>query len=134
MYGIALSEKCCTADPRQVTQRLVSAELRSKLRGQDLNLRPRGYEPRELPGCSTPRHETLENSSPSDDWILANLVVWSRGLPQKLPQRIRPAKPLNYGFMRSVETKNPSTSAAASINFVVGVPAPCPARVSMRIR
>ena len=26
-----------------------------KWRGQDLNLRPRGYEPRELPGCSTPR-------------------------------------------------------------------------------
>ena len=25
-------------------------------RGQDSNLRPRGYEPRELPGCSTPRH------------------------------------------------------------------------------
>ena len=27
-----------------------------KLRGQDLNLRPRGYEPRELPDCSTPRY------------------------------------------------------------------------------
>ena len=27
-----------------------------KLRGPDLNRRPRGYEPRELPGCSTPRH------------------------------------------------------------------------------
>ena len=27
----------------------------SPLRGQDLNLRPRGYEPRELPDCSTPR-------------------------------------------------------------------------------
>ena len=26
----------------------------SILRGEDLNLRPRGYEPRELPGCSTP--------------------------------------------------------------------------------
>jgi hypothetical protein len=26
-----------------------------ELRGQDSNLRPRGYEPRELPGCSTPR-------------------------------------------------------------------------------
>ena len=26
-----------------------------ELRGQDLNLRPSGYEPDELPGCSTPR-------------------------------------------------------------------------------
>ena len=25
------------------------------LRGQDLNLRPSGYEPDELPSCSTPR-------------------------------------------------------------------------------
>ena len=27
------------------------------LRGQDLNLRPSGYEPDELPDCSTPRLE-----------------------------------------------------------------------------
>ena len=26
------------------------------LRGQDSNLRPSGYEPDELPNCSTPRH------------------------------------------------------------------------------
>ena len=26
------------------------------LRGEDLNLRPLGYEPNELPDCSTPRH------------------------------------------------------------------------------
>ena len=32
---------------------LDSAFLR--LRGEDLNLRPSGYEPDELPGCSTPR-------------------------------------------------------------------------------
>ena len=29
---------------------------KSKLRGQDLNLRPSGYEPDELPDCSTPRY------------------------------------------------------------------------------
>jgi hypothetical protein len=29
------------------------------LRGQDLNLRPSGYEPDELPGCSTPRYQVF---------------------------------------------------------------------------
>ena len=29
---------------------------KNKWRGPDLNRRPRGYEPRELPGCSTPRY------------------------------------------------------------------------------
>ena len=32
------------------------------LRGQDLNLRPSGYEPDELPGCSTPRRYVCETS------------------------------------------------------------------------
>ncbi len=30
-----------------------------QLRGQDLNLRPSGYEPDELPSCSTPRQSVL---------------------------------------------------------------------------
>src|SRR4051794_25142107 len=33
------------------------------LRGQDLNLRPSGYEPDELPGCSTPRQVERESTS-----------------------------------------------------------------------
>ncbi len=32
--------------------------LMEELRGKDLNLRPLGYEPNELPGCSTPRADT----------------------------------------------------------------------------
>ena len=32
---------------------------RSWLRGRDLNPRPLGYEPNELPDCSTPRHFRL---------------------------------------------------------------------------
>ena len=38
-------------------------------RGQDLNLRPRGYEPRELPDCSTPRHGGLSEGVRSADFV-----------------------------------------------------------------
>ncbi len=37
------------------------------MRGQDLNLRPSGYEPDELPDCSTPRH--YESSLNEDDMV-----------------------------------------------------------------
>ena len=41
------------------------------LRGQDLNLRPSGYEPDELPGCSTPRHPVFA--------VRQNTVVFAFG-------------------------------------------------------
>ena len=34
------------------------------LRGQDLNLRPLGYEPNELPDCSTPRQKAGDYHPP----------------------------------------------------------------------
>ena len=53
-----------TPDLRNANPALCQTELRppiadNKLRGQDLNLRPLGYEPNELPGCSTPRQNLL---------------------------------------------------------------------------
>ena len=38
-----------------------------KWRGQDSNLRPRGYEPRELPGCSTARRCDLHSIGKAED-------------------------------------------------------------------
>ena len=40
---------------------LVRAEF--WLRGRDLNPRPLGYEPNELPDCSTPRQEEINSST-----------------------------------------------------------------------
>jgi hypothetical protein len=52
------------------------------LRGQDLNLRPLGYEPNELPGCSTPRQSTKFNtrlplgSTPADGSSVQRQTAW----------------------------------------------------------
>ena len=51
------------------------------MRGQDLNLRPSGYEPDELPGCSTPRQfavgsrQSAVGSIPTADWRLPTAVM-----------------------------------------------------------
>ena len=44
-----------TADTWSFNPLLYQLSYRAKLREQDLNLRPSGYEPDELPSCSIPR-------------------------------------------------------------------------------
>ena len=48
-----------TSDTRIFSPLLYQLSYLGGLRGQDLNLRPSGYEPDELPDCSTPRYYIL---------------------------------------------------------------------------
>ena len=49
------------------------------LREEDLNLRPSGYEPDELPNCSIPRYgvDGVEGLEPPNDWTKTScLTTW----------------------------------------------------------
>ena len=66
------------------------------LRGQDLNLRPSGYEPDELPDCSTPRHH------------LSGLRRRRWHPPAWLSSRQRVAGPGGHLALRSLSASGPS--------------------------
>ena len=57
--------------------------MKLDLRGGDLNPRPLGYEPNELPDCSTPRHEkkisvTHEPRRAADVYFLRSPLLTAR--------------------------------------------------------
>jgi hypothetical protein len=56
------------------------------LRGQDLNLRPSGYEPDELPGCSTPRQRKSlwDLSRPSEPLAVCSYCLSDLAQPSRL--------------------------------------------------
>ena len=57
------------------------------LRGQDLNLRPSGYEPDELPDCSTPRPIETRTCQISRGRIIATRKIPSQSIPDNGTQQ-----------------------------------------------
>ena len=80
-----------------VSEALTAVRL-NWLRGHDLNVRPSGYEPDELPDCSTPRFDTTrlaallqphsrqEQLRVSGNWSTAFPIA--RTIPRSIPAKI----------------------------------------------
>src|SRR5712671_2028472 len=81
------------------------------LRGQDLNLRPSGYEPDELPGCSTPR-KPVRRGTPRGAVYVARASRLGKGA--NAPP-VTKSSPLHKGRSR------PSSTAKRAFTSVFGI-------------
>ena len=75
------------AEERERIQGRTRDRSRAGLRGQDLNLRPSGYEPDELPGCSTPRYVAVSPVVEPAGFEPATPCLQSRCSPAELRPR-----------------------------------------------
>src|SRR5437764_13081218 len=98
----------CLARKKKASRR----RLLNWLRGKDLNLRPLGYEPNELPGCSTPRRKAH---------LIERLFLRQARAAAALPRAPGPCDPTFRGRprrntcpreTRAARSRDPPTSAS----------------------
>src|SRR4029077_8165035 len=97
-------------------------EVAKWLRGVDLNHRPLGYEPNELPDCSTPRHSQLKGCDYRQGTILASRTLQNLHPTSDIPPKLnfRPPAASKWTWRRPSlwsrpqSRPSPATSSATS--------------------
>jgi hypothetical protein len=92
----------------QTAPRLLAGPFFVWVRGQDLNLGPSGYEPDELPDCSTPRHR-ISAGGPIPNGSAAS---WIRATSRRARIQKRLRGPIRPVWTRSTPTGRAAHSAS----------------------